>query len=397
MMKHYSKIGLALCVATISMVFASCNNSNIKGKVICDHVIELPVVTEIDYELGLQKDKEHCGHGFGCSVASKITDNGEMLVGRSLDFFYSETPCYVIRTNVPGFYKTVGLAHNPLSGSTFDEAKKNGISKEELAGLIFFSTDVLNEKGFYIEGNMRPSQPASTGIAPSISTNPDADVTLSIVAFIRYVGERAANVNEALEIAKSVNMHGLMSETFTWGGAFFMADTTGHHGVLELVDNKLIWLDMQDLQTNYYLNKDYKDKAVIGSGVGRYAVIEKGLPSVKNEADMENLMKKVRYAQLFHPETSEFDVRSEFCADETDENGNLLSIQYLTDDKNYDSIMAHIKETMAESAKKSLKELRAERVEWYSSYQTIVNCNKKTIHAIFYEDDNLTYDFGINE
>ena len=393
-MKRTAKFLVSAVVLGLSVIFASCNSGNVKGKVLGDYVIELPVVTEIDYDLGLKMDKEHCGKGFGCSAVGKVLENGDMVIGRSLDFFYSERPCYVIRTNVPGYLKTVGLAHNPMSGTVFAEAKKNGISKDELAGLLFFTTDILNEKGFYIEGNMRASQPADTGIKQSTATNPDAELTMSVVALIRYIGERASTVDEALELAKSVNIHGLMAETFTWGAGFFMADKSGHHGVLELVDNKLIWNEMQDIQTNFYLNSEYKDKATLGSGVGRYKTLSEGYADVKDEKGMQDLMAKVKYAQLFTPDTSEFDVRSEFTSEEVVD-GHMLTMEYVLAEENRDKMMQKIREFAEVEGKKSLEQHRKEGTEWYSSYQSIINCNKGTLRAIFYEDPALTFDFTV--
>ncbi len=393
-MKKTAKFLVSAVVLGLSVIFASCNSGNVKGKVLGDYIVELPVVTEIDYDLGLKKDREHCGKGFGCSVVGKVLDDGDMVIGRSLDFFYSERPCYVIRTNVPGFLKTVGLAHNPLSGTVFEEVKKNGISKEELAGLLFFTTDILNEKGFYIEGNMRSSQPAETGIKNSTGTNPDAELTMSVVALIRYIGERASTVDEALEIAKSINVHGLMAETFTWGAGFFMADKSGHHGVLELVDDKLIWNEMQDIQTNFYLNSEYKDRAIIGSGLGRYKTLSEGYAGVRDEKDMQNLMAKVKYSQLFTPDTSEFDVRSEF-SDETSIDGHMLTMEFVTAEENRDLMMKMLREFAAAEGSKSLEQHRKEGTQWYSSYQSIINCNKGTLRAVFYEDPSLTFDFTI--
>ena len=150
--------------------------SLIKGKVLADYIIELPVVTEIDYEAGLKKNVEKFGK-FGCSAVGKVVDNGDMVVGRSYDLFYGNNPAYIIRTNVEGFNKTVGLAYNSFDGRTFNEVKESGLTQEEILTLLFFTAEIMNEKGFYIEANMRPKQPEETGIAISTGTNPSAEVT----------------------------------------------------------------------------------------------------------------------------------------------------------------------------------------------------------------------------
>ena len=365
-----------------------------KGKVLGDYVMELPVITEIDYEAGLKKSKEMFGK-FGCSAVGKVLDDGDMVVGRSLDLFYSNNPAYVIRTNVKGFYKTVGLAYNSFGGSTFDDAKKNGITEDELLTLLFFTADVMNEKGFYIEANMREKQPDETGIKISTGTNPDAEVTISFPALVRYLGERCATVDEAVELANSLNVYGMSNGEVNWGGGYFMADESGHYGVLELVDNKLIWNDRQNCQTNFYLNDEYRDKAVLGSGAGRYALLESEIESVKTDDDMTALMKKVRYSQILDPYNCLFDPRSECCGEADESIGGMLTIDMCADDQYKDQILEAMEASGALERAKSIQQLKDEGLQWLSAWQTTANCNKKSIRVVFFEDDALTFDFTV--
>lgn len=106
--------------------------------------------------------------------------------------------------------------------------------------MLFFTNDVMNEKGLYIEADMREGQPESTGIAHSTGTNPDAEVSMSFPALVRYLGERCATVDEAVELAKSLNVYGMITDHLNWCGGYLIADASGHYGVLELVNNKLI-------------------------------------------------------------------------------------------------------------------------------------------------------------
>ncbi len=54
-----------------------------------------------------------------------------MVVGRSLDLFYSNNPIYVCRSEVPGFYKTLGLAYNTFDRKNFNTIKENEITNNE--------------------------------------------------------------------------------------------------------------------------------------------------------------------------------------------------------------------------------------------------------------------------
>ena len=364
------------------------------GKVLGDYVIELPVITEIDYEAGLKKNKEMFGK-FGCSGIGKALDNGDMIIGRSFDLYYSNNPAYVIKSDIEGYYKTVGLAYNTFDGHTFDDVKENGVTQDELLTLFFFTVDVMNEKGLYIEANMRDEQPKETGMAISTGTNPDAEVSLSFPALVRYLGERCATVDEAVELANSLNIYGMSNGEFNWGGGYFMADESGHFGVLELADNKLIWTDGQNCQTNFYINDEYKDKAIIGSGTGRYDLLVSGIDSVKNENDMTAFMKRVRYSQILEPYNCLFDPRSEFCGDKIAELGDVLTLDMCADEQYKNTILEAMEADGTRERKKSVQQLKDEGTQWLSVWQTTANCNKKSIKVVFFEDDDLTFDFTV--
>ena len=371
-------------------------STNLMGEVLGDYVIELPVITEIDYEAGLAKNKEMFGK-FGCSAIGKVLDNGDMIVGRSMDLYYSNNPAYVIRTDVEGFYKTVGLAYNTFDGHTFEDVKENGVTQDELLTLLFFSVDVMNEKGLYIEANMREKQPEETGIVVSTGTNPGAEVSLTFPALVRYLGERCATVDEAVELANSLNVCGMSNGELNWGGGYFMADASGHYGVLELVDNKLVWTDGQNCQANFYVNDEYKDRAIIGSGIGRYALLESEIESVKSEDDMTALMKKVRYSQILDPYNCLFDPRSEYsgAGEQYEALGGMLTIEMCQDDQYKDTIFEAMEAAGAKEREKSLQQLKDEGTQWLSVWQTTANCNKQSLKVIFFEDDALTFDFTV--
>lgn len=371
-------------------------STNLMGEVLGDYVVELPVITEIDYETGLAKNKEMFGK-FGCSAIGKVLDNGDMIVGRSMDLYYSNNPAYVIRTNVEGFYKTIGLAYNTFGGDSFDDVKANGVTQDELLTLLFFSVDVMNEKGLYIEANMRDKQPEETGIVVSTGTNPDAEVSLSFPALVRYLGERCATVDEAVELANSLNVYGMNNGKLNWGGAYFMADESGHYGLLELVDNKLVWTDGQNCQANFYINEEYKDRAIIGSGIGRYELLESEIESVKNEDDMTALMKKVRYSQILDPYNCLFDPRSEFSGvgEQYAALGGMLTLDMCTDEQYKEMIFEVMEASGSQERAKSVQQLRDEGTQWLSVWQATANCNKKSLRVVFFEDDALTFDFTV--
>ncbi len=407
-MKKSFKMEVCIAIALVLLVLVGCasvktsdtaavaENGNIMGTVIGDHVIELPVITEIDYEAGYAKSKKLFGQ-FGCSGIAKTLDNGETIVGRSFDLYYSNNPEYVIRTDVEGYYKTVGLAYNTFDGHTFDDVKENGVTPDELTTLLFFTEDLMNEKGLYIEADMRDGQPEYTGIVTSTGTNPDAEISMSFPALVRYLGERCANVAEAVELAQTVNVYGMINEDHNWGGGYLMADAEGNYGVLELVDNKLIWTEGQNCQTNFYINEEYKDRATIGSGVGRYNLLRSKIDEVESVEDMTELIKLVRYTNIRDPYNCPFDPSTELCGfgEKFAALGGELTIAMCESGEYKDLIYEQLENMGKVENVKSLQQLRDEGAQWISVWQTIANCNQRTLKVIFYEDDALTFEFSV--
>ncbi len=359
----------------------------IGGRVLADGVIELPVITEIDYEAGLEKSRKLFGR-FGCSAITKILEDGDVIIGRSFDLIYSDNPAYIIRTAAEGFYRTTGLAYNVFDGASFSEAAAEGIRRDELLTLLFFTVDIMNEKGLYIEANMRPEEPSSTGILPSTGTRPDAGSPIPFPALVRYLGERCATVGEALEKAYSLNVCGMDADSFFWSGAYLMADETGRHGVLELVDNRLIWTEGQDCHTNFFISAEYRRKSLFGEGLGRYNTLRKGIGDVQSEEDMARLIRSVRYSQLLEPGSSLFDPRSEFTGYEKSfaDEGGMLTMKMSGEERYRNRIMnliAQYAEKVRKSGKKNLM--------WMSVWQTTVSCTRRTLRVTFFEDDSRTF------
>ena len=366
------------------------------GNVVESHVIELPVITHVDYDTVFAMDNELFGQ-FGCSAAAKVLSNGDLIVGRSMDLSYSNRPIYIVRTAVPGYYKTVGISYNPYFGKEFEDAALNGVSEQDMLQAFMVSEDVLNEKGFYVEMNMRNPEPESTGIKISTGTNSKGKYRLSYVTLCRFLAERCATVEEALALVKTIDVHDLKMGDINWGAGILMADATGRYGILELGDNKLIWLDGQKIQTNFYLNETYGKKSMNGVGQGRYDFLKRNLKNVQTEEDMENLIYKVRFSQLTDPDTCAFDPCGDFA--EIDEKPFAAIGVHTTADamskEKRSQVMEILRRQGMEERKKTLEEKQAEGKAWLSAFQTVVNCQKGTYRVRFFEREESEHELKV--
>ena len=372
-------------------------SSHIRGRVLGDFVIDFPVLTKIDERAGLAADEKQFGK-LGCTTAVKRLPSGDTLVAHSMDSFYSMRPGYIFRTAVPGHLKTVGLDYDPYSGPDFVKAAQEGLSEKKLWPLLFATTDILNEKGLYVEFNMRPGEPEYFGIKKSRGTKRGAAERMSILALVRYLGERAGSVEEAVSLAQTVDVHGLSDGRVDWTGALTIADATGRYGVLELVDNRLVWNEGEAVQANYVVSPEYKNHALYGTGHGRADVMQKGLGSVASEAQMESLLRKVRFSQIVSPYTCPFDVRDEFTGDDSPGLRTFgLTMKEALAEENRD-YMGRLANQYAQSVgSQSLAQLKHEGVQWQSIFQVVANCNQQTMQVMFFENPQTTYKFAVGK
>ena len=366
----------------------------VHGRVLGDYVVDLPIFTEVDDKAGLAADEKTFGKG-GCSTVVKVMETGDTVVGHSMDSFYSFRAAYILRTQVPGRLATVGLAYRPHGGSDFATVAQKGISKKEIWPLMYHTTDILNEKGLFIEFNMRPGEPEYYGIKKSRGTKPGA-IRVSMMGLVRYLGERAGTVAEAVELADTLDIHGLFDGRIDWTGALTIADAYGNYGVLELVDNKLVWLDRQNVQTNYFLNETYRDMVLYGTGHGRYDLLKKEIGGVRNEVQLAALLTKVRFSHLLNPYNSPFDVRDEFTGDDSPGMHSFgLTVKEALAEENRDYMMRLASQFASSVGMQSVMQRQSESVQWLSVFQVVANCNKKTMHVMFFENPQTTYEFAV--
>ncbi len=395
-------IGLGSCVADavgaplITALPASGTQQadTVHGRVLGDYVIDLPIFTEIDDSAGLSADEKTFGKG-GCSTVVKVMETGDTVVGHSMDSFYSFRPAYILRTQVPGHLATVGLAYRPHGGSDFATVMQKGISKKEIWPLMYHTTDILNEKGLFIEYNMRPGEPEYYGIKKSRGTKPGA-TRVSVMGLVRYLGERAGSVSEAVELAKTLDVHGLFDGRIDWTGALTLADASGNYGVLELVDNQLVWIDRQNVQTNFVLSEMYRDKVLYGTGHGRYDLLEKEIGIIRNEVQLAALLTKVKFSHLLNPYGSPFDVRDEFTGDDSPGMRSFgLTVKEALAEENRNYMMGLASQFASSVGMQSVMQRQSESMQWLSVFQVVANCNKRTMHVMFFENPQTTYEFAV--
>ena len=354
-------------------------------KELFDHVFELKPYTALDYDfVDRFHRKNPLDPGGHCTAAARVTESGQMLVGRNMDLNISHKPAFVIRTQVPGDYETIGLSYYFKIIPDYKDIRQNGLSEDIQKLLPFLCTDVLNSEGLYIETNMRSGEvfPDGSSKFGCTGTNPDAAISVSAGCLPRYLIERCATVEEALAYAKELNLYTAQNNPAAWNFCFLMADASGHHGVLEVASNQLFWHESAPVQTNFYLEPELYAREELRCGLGRYETVIKKLSSVQNEADMYALIRSVSYFQIYSPDKCRFDWRSEFAGLD-----DFYSFSELTDDTRREEIQAAVVSRFGYIPTLPREKIMDMNACWESTFSEVINCNEKTLMVRFFEDD----------
>ena len=161
---------------------------------------------------------------FGCSALTVSTPDGGVLMGRNFDF---PSAVGVIMHTIPDHgYESITTFNVEFYGFG-EDYKPEGFKNQymALAGL-FVALDGINEKGLAIADLMAgdSTETHQRGNKPNLTTT----------AAIRYMLNNAANVGEALELLKGVNMH----SDAGFAHHYAMADASGRRVVVEYVEDK---------------------------------------------------------------------------------------------------------------------------------------------------------------
>lgn len=334
------------------------------------------------------------GNPGGCSAVAKTLDNGDTIVGRNMDFYVSHKPAFVVRTKEKNKYETIGIAYYDRFIPDADAVEKKGVPRVIYSMLPLFCQDVMNDQGLYVEVNMRYSEydPMGELMFTDTHTNPKSEVRTCIAGINTQLCQNCATVKEAVEYVKKLDIYSPQSDEMQWNFCYILADATGDYGLLEVANNKVYFLDKQQIQTNFYVNDELYENQRMKCGVGRYDLLEAGIDDVNSEEDMFELMDSVSYAQSYNHEICKFDARSEYIGEQPG-----WDYYYVIDEDNQDEVKKYLDEVAETYNSMSRDELKDDGTYWESSYTTIANCSNKTMRVRFYEDDSNVINIGFDE
>ncbi len=186
--------------------------------------------------------------GYGCSTLRVSSPDGDMLYGRNFD--WQSCTAMVIKTKPKNGYASISTSNLDFLG--FGEGwLPEGISNKFMSlAALYVPLDGMNEKGLCI---------ADLVIDDGTLTDQDTEKPdLTTTAAIRLILDKAATVDEAVELLKQYDMHSSAGMQHHLS----IADASGRAVVVEYIDN-VMHVNETDAVTNFYLTEG--DKYGIGS------------------------------------------------------------------------------------------------------------------------------------
>lgn len=194
---------------------------------------------------------------FGCSTISAANASGGYLFGRNFDW----EPCnaMIVQSAPENGYKS-------LSTVNTDFIAMSGVNLERLPDkaqaliCLYAPLDGMNEKGVAVSVNM---------IQDSATINQNTGKPgLTTTTAIRFLLDKAASVDEALELLGQYDMHASMGYMMHLA----VADNTGRSVVVEYINNEMVVVETP-VVTNFYLAEGEKNGIGTAQSHERYDIL----------------------------------------------------------------------------------------------------------------------------
>lgn len=191
-----------------------------------------------------------------CSELCTNNSNGERVIGRNFD--WNSCDVLTLKIEPSNGYKSISTVNINFIGLPYGTQFKSFKEKMYALAAIMTPMDGINEKGLTIAINA-----AGDAEVPEQDTD-KPDLTYSTA--VRVILDKAANVEEALDILSQYDMHAESAkadEVFAFH--FIIADASGRNVCVEWVKDKMVVTET-NIMTNHYLCEEKRDATLYGTG-----------------------------------------------------------------------------------------------------------------------------------
>jgi len=208
---------------------------------------------------------------FGCSTISVPNASGGYLFGRNFD--WDACNALIVQSAPESGHKSISTVNTDFIGMSGMDLGKLPDKTQALIGL-YAPLDGMNEKGLAVSVNM---------IQDSATINQNTGKPgLTTTTAIRLLLDKAASVDEAIDLLEQYDMHASMGYMIHLS----IADNTGRSVVIEYVDNEMVVVETP-VVTNFYLAEGEKNGIGTAQSRERYDILMDVLASHETMTEEE--------------------------------------------------------------------------------------------------------------
>lgn len=227
-------------------------------------------------------DAEEVSFDFGCStLTTKMTD-GSYVMGRNFDYTGSNPRSMIIHTKPDDGYESYSTTWLDFLGFGSEFAPETAKNKYISIASIYVPLDGINEKGLCVADLINGDN--------EVTSQSTEKVDLTTTTAIRLLLDKAANVDEAIELLKQYDMHSDIGRSHHLS----ISDSTGRSVVVEYINGEMIVTDTP-VVTNHYLSKGEKFGIGNDESHRRYDELMKKSNDTLSADDMADAMESVSY------------------------------------------------------------------------------------------------------
>ncbi len=185
-----------------------------------------------------------------CSAFQAVTPEGDIIYGRNLDYSFA-SPCSLMSRFAPkdGGYKSISMESLPFIGYKQGDLSDTTKDLSMVIGAPYMNLDGMNEKGVAMSVLQLSKRHGFEQYDP-------AKKNLYTTAAIRYVLDRAASTDQAIEMLSQYNMFAYAPNCESRSFHFLISDASGKTVVLEYIqpEGSTEWV-MSVIDAKFVCNK----------------------------------------------------------------------------------------------------------------------------------------------
>lgn len=230
----------------------------------------------------VELDREEVSFDFGCSTLTTKKTGGSYVMGRNFDYTGENPRAMIIHTKPENGYESYSTTWLDFLGFGSDFVPENMQNRYISLASVYVPLDGINEKGLCVADLINGDS--------ELTSQKTEKVDVTTTTAIRLLLDKAANVDEAIELLKQYDMHSDIGRSHHLS----ISDSSGKSVVVEYINGEMIVTDTP-VVTNHYLSQGEKFGVGNEESHRRYDELMKKSEDTLSTDDMADCMESVSY------------------------------------------------------------------------------------------------------